>query len=181
MKKIEPKKAIVLFLLIVYFLLAASKYKIFQKPSKNPISSDRIQARCLRVVDGDTIEVAFIGENKLSETKEKIRFIGVNTPELNTNNGKKAEYWAKEATAFTKKELEGKYIELSFDDVSSKKDKYERFLCYVWIDDYLFNKILLESGNAYYYPNFKFNKKYMTLFEQAENYARNEKAGLWNE
>lgn len=173
----------VLSLLFIYLILGISKYEIFKKPQKetDKVCLNKLEARCLRAIDGDTIEVIFIGEEKLSDKKEKIRLIGINTPELNLNKNEEAEYWAEQAADFTKEELEGKNIELSFDDISAKKDKYGRYLCYVWIDGYLFNKILIESGNAYYYPDFNFNEKYMKLFEKAEQYARNEREGMWNE
>lgn len=178
MRKIKQKTLIISLLVIIYLFLCGSQYSIFPVNDKSE-SYYKYSAKCIRVVDGDTIEVLFTGKNKYSDNKEKIRFIGVNTPEMNKNNNKKPEYWAKEATEFTRKELEGHNIELSFDDISSTKDKYDRLLCYVWIDDYLFNKILIESGNARYYSNFKFNNKYMKLFSQAEEYAKNNKMGMW--
>ena len=55
---------------------------------------------CTRVVDGDTI---------LLNNGERVRLIGVDTPE--TKHPKKpVEYFGKEASAFTKKMVEGEVV-----------------------------------------------------------------------
>ena len=59
----------------------------------------------IRVVDGDTVIV---------DGKEKVRLIGVDTPET-VHPSKSVEYFGKEATAFTKKMCEGKKVRLEYD------------------------------------------------------------------
>jgi len=54
--------------------------------------------KCIRVIDGDTIELS---------NGETIRLIGVDTPETK-HPQKPVEYFDKEASAFTKKMVEGK-------------------------------------------------------------------------
>ncbi len=182
MRKIKPKTFIITLLVAVYVILFSAKFNVFPSFKSDRKNTEyKYSAKCTRVIDGDTIEVVFTGENRYSQKKEKIRFIGVNTPELNINKSEKPEYWADKAADFTKKYLEGHLIELSFDDISDKKDRYDRLLCYVWSDGYLFNKILIESGNGRYYPDFKFNSERMNLFAQAEDYAINNRMGMWNE
>ena len=71
-------------------------------------------------------------------TSERVRLIGVNTPE--TVHPKKAvEAFGKEASAFTKRMVEGKLVRLEFDPLSSRrndgKDKYSRTLAYVFLQD----------------------------------------------
>lgn len=182
MKKPRISTLLITFIVFSYIGLGLHKYKLFSiknQISPTELTNEKYQARCLRVIDGDTIEVAFVGKNKYSNNKEKIRFIGINTPELNKNKSEPAEYWAIEAANFTKNELENHYIELQFDNISQQKDKYGRLLCYIYIDNFLFNKILLESGNARYYPDFEFNHNMMKLFEDAENYAISNNMGMW--
>jgi micrococcal nuclease len=82
-----------------------------------------------RVVDGITL---------LLGTGERVRLIGVNTPE--TVHPKKAvEAFGKEASAFTKRMVEGKLVRLEFDPLSSRrrdgKDRYSRTLAYVFLQD----------------------------------------------
>ena len=62
--------------------------------------------KVIRVIDGDTIAVS---------TNEKVRLIGVNTPE--TKDPKKAvECFGKEASQFTRDAVEGKSVRLVLDD-----------------------------------------------------------------
>ena len=67
-----------------------------------------------RVIDGDTI---------LLRNSERVRLIGVDTPETK-HPSKPVEYFGKEASAFTKKMVEGKNPELlvKFGDMSGRVD-----------------------------------------------------------
>src|SRR5882724_9434178 len=80
-----------------------------------------------RVVDGDTLMLG---------TGERIRLIGVNTPE-SKHPQKPVEAFGKEASAFTKRMVEGKLVRLEFDPLSSRrndgKDRYSRTLAYVFL------------------------------------------------
>ena len=71
--------------------------------------------KCNRVIDGDTIELS---------NGEKIRLIGVDTPETK-HPRKPVEYYGKEASAFTKKMVEGKEVRLEY-DVQERKLKNGR-------------------------------------------------------
>jgi hypothetical protein len=67
-----------------------------------------------RVIGGDTLAL---------ETGEDVRLIGVDTPE--TKHPKKpVQRFGKEATAFTKRRVEGKEVRLGYDQ--QRKDKYDR-------------------------------------------------------
>ena len=79
-----------------------------------------------RVVDGDTFILA---------NNERVRLIGINTPET-VHPSKPVEYFGKEASAFTKKMIEGKKIMLEYD--VQKKDRYGRILAYVYLKDIRF-------------------------------------------
>ena len=189
--KISKKNKTILILLIIFSLLkviqlTTNKEKIKEINSittinNNQYISELYNAKVIKVMDGDTIEIQFLS-NKPSfcQEKEKIRLIGINTPELNIHNNKPSEYYAKEAAFFTKNELYNKNIQLEIDDTSQIRDKYNRLIAYVWIDGFLFNKILVETGNAKYYPNFKFNQNRMKLFEKAQEYAKQNKKGIWS-
>ncbi len=81
-----------------------------------------------RVVDGDTIIVG---------ARERVRLIGVDTRETK-HPQKPVEYIGREATAFTKKMVEGKRVRLEFDQANTKighKDRYKRTLAYVFLED----------------------------------------------
>ena len=81
-----------------------------------------------RVIDGDTLTVQCPGK-KL----EKIRLIGVNTPETKHPN-KPVQYFGKEASTFTKRMADGKKVRLEFDPAyttQGHRGKYGRLLAYV--------------------------------------------------
>ena len=129
------------------------------------LSSDHFKVK--RVIDGDT----FVLEND-----ERIRLIGVDTPET-VHPSKSVEYFGKEASAFTKKFLEGKSVRLEYGQ--QKKDKYGRILAYVFLDTLFVNAELIKQGYAHAYTKYPFKQEYMDLFRQLEKEARENKRGLW--
>lgn len=133
------------------------------------LGSDSGTVRVVRVVDGDTIEVSING------TAEKVRLIGVDTPEtVHPTIGE--EPYGREASNFTKKMLTDKEIKLEFD--VEERDRYGRLLAYVWLDEELFNEVLLKEGYAQLatYPP---NVKYVERFKAAQKEAREAGRGLW--
>jgi len=90
-----------------------------------------------RVIDGDTVVLA---------NGDRIRYIGINTPELH-HPQKGAEYYAKEALNFNKELVLGKPVRLEFD--KERFDRYGRTLAYVYLEDGTFvNKELVKRGYA---------------------------------
>jgi micrococcal nuclease len=124
---------------------------------------------CTRVIDGDTIAVEKNGK------KEKVRLIGVDTPET-VHPSKPVEYFGKEASEFTRKNVEGKRVRLEYDWQS--RDKYGRLLAYVYIEDGTFlNAEIIRQGYGFAYTRFPF--KYLKDFRQYEREARGNNRGLW--
>ncbi len=125
-----------------------------------------------RVVDGDTIIVG---------AGERIRLIGVDTPETK-HPQKPVEYYGKEATAFTRRMVRGKRVRLEFDQTNSQmghKDKYKRTLAYVFLEDGTFlNAEIVKQGYGHAYTRFPF--KYLDEFRRYEREAREQRRGLWN-
>ncbi|MBM7624865.1 thermonuclease family protein [Sporohalobacter salinus] len=121
-----------------------------------------------KVIDGDTIKTA---------AGKKIRFIGVDTPEIGSFN-KKVEYYGKKASKFTTEKLEGKMVYLDYD--VKKYDKYKRILAYVFLKDgTFFNAKLLKAGYAELLT-MPPNVNYVELFKELVKEARENKRGLWD-
>lgn len=140
-----------------------------QLPASEPDETEKILVQVTRVVDGDTIEVNFNGE------AERVRLIGIDTPEtVHPNRGE--EPYGREASNFTKTWLEGKQVGLEFD--VQERDRYGRLLAYAWLNNQLFNEILVREGYAKVstYPP---NVKYVDLFTAAQKEAREANRGLW--
>jgi endonuclease YncB( thermonuclease family) len=124
-----------------------------------------------RVVDGDTIVL---------ENGEKVRLIGVDTPETHDPR-KPVEYFGKEATDFTRSLVEGQRIFIETDPANSHlghKDKYGRTLAYVWNQQGKFvNAEIVEQGYGHAMTQYPF--KYLNEFRGLEQHARQQGAGLW--
>lgn len=119
------------------------------------------------VIDGDTFQL---------ETGERIRLIGVDTPEYQPWK-KRVQFYGQEASAYSKQILSQKKVWLESD--VTKKDKYGRTLAYVYLENGDFvNLRLVEEGYAkakYYKPNGRHRK----IFKDAEKKAKAARKGMW--
>ena len=124
-----------------------------------------------RVIDGDTIEVEIDG------TAEKVRLIGIDTPESVHPDQDRNVPYGSIASEFTKEQLSGKSVGLEFE--VQERDKYGRLLAYVYLGGKMFNETLLEQGHAVVstYPP---NVKYVEQFTQLQQQAREQGVGLWS-
>lgn len=149
-----------------------------QTPAKPASAAQVTRVAVTQIVDGDTIRVRMP-----DGTIERIRFIGVDTPE-STN---RIEPYGKEASAFTAKALSGKSIYLETD--VGLRDKYGRMLAHIWLEpptqinqaevrSKLFNAILLLNGYARL-MTIPPNVKYVDYLKDYEAEARDANRGLW--
>ena len=115
-----------------------------------------------KVIDGDTIEI---------ENSERVRLLGIDTPELNARFGG-------EARKQTYQLVYGKEIRLELDH--EKRDKYGRVLAYVWLGDLLVNEKLVKDGYARLYVFDKEAKlKYLDRLIVAQESAKEHLDGFW--
>lgn len=127
-----------------------------------------------RVIDGDTLEI------KIDGLPETVRLIGIDTPET-VDPRKPAECFGVESSTYSKNILQGKMVQIEYDETQGKKDKYGRLLLYLYTEDGLFfNKSIIEEGYAHEYT-YNTPYKYQNQFKEAEKNAVKNKKGLWNE
>jgi micrococcal nuclease len=150
--------------IVLSILISLNSSGIFQ--------SDIPENKVIKVIDGDTIEVY---QNK---KLEKIRMIGLNTPETVAPN-KDIECFGFEASNRLKELLQGKIVKLETDETQSNKDGYDRPLRYVFLDGKNINQKMIEEGFGFEYT-FKKPYKYQKEFKSSEMAAREKKLGLWN-
>ncbi len=122
-----------------------------------------------KVIDGDTIEVEVGGVRH-----EKVRFLGVDTPET-VHPDKPVQYFGKEASDYTKARLLGKTVRLEYDH--ERRDEYNRVLAYVYLDEKLFNAELIQKGFGRALLAFPF--KFSEEFAQMQKKAQEDQVGLW--
>lgn len=101
-----------------------------------------IQDKCIKVIDGDTIKTQNYGT---------IRLVGVNTPEIGMLGADVSKY-------FVEKLCLNKQVQIKIDS-QNKKDKYNRTLAVIIIDNKNLNEMLLKEGLAtiMYIPPSEFN------------------------
>ena len=174
--RVHFKKSVLLNLLAVFVLnsRAAAQFDPqvgTPETSKESVESNSNKRFVVRVIDGDTIVVS---------PNEKVRLIGVDTPETVHPNQAVA-CFGKEANQFTRHAVEGKTISLVMDVVNAKrrhKDRYGRTLAYAYLPDgKMLNAELIRQGYAYAYIRFSFG--YLLEFKELERQARTQSVGLW--
>ena len=140
----------------------------------NVYAQDKKDVKYKSCIDGDT--VTFI----MNKRKVKVRLLAVDTPETN-HPTKGEEPYGKEAKNFTCNKLKNaKKIQLEFDDNSDKKDKYDRYLAWVFYDDHLLQSELVKRGYAevtYLYGDYK----YTSLLKDNEENAKIKKVGIYSD
>ena len=133
-------------------------------------SDEAVIATVVSVVDGDTIRVEIDGVN------ETVRYIGIDTPEP-YRDGEPACY-SKEATDKNRELVQGREVRLETD--VENRDRFDRLLRYVYVDDVLVNDVLLRSGYAATLTIWP-NTAKQRMFADSESAARQNDVGLWSE
>lgn len=140
------------------------------------------EAKVVRVIDGDTIEVRWVAGAELPS--KRVRLIGIDTPEVNGE----PEPFGDEATRFTHEQVLNQTVWLEKD--VSETDRYGRALRYVWLtrpadspDEAqvragMLNALLLSRGLARL-ATFPPDVRYVDLFTALQQEAREAGAGLW--
>ena len=170
--QIKIKNIDLIFIFLIFMILiTACTQKPIENSSVNQRNLNTIQThkdlvKVVKVIDGDTIEL---------ENGQKVRYIGVNTPET-VDPRKSIECYGKEASNKNKELVEGKFVRLEKD--VSETDRYGRLLRYIWINDTFVNEYLVREGYAQvstYPPDVKYEERFL----DAQRIAVNEERGLW--
>jgi len=144
-------------------------------PSPTSVSTDGNLAVVTRVVDGDTIHALLGG------TDEKVRIIGLDSPETNKPDTP-VECFAREATAAAKRLLPiGTQIRLQTDPTQDSRDRYDRLLAHVILPDgRLFAEVMIETGFATHYIYDDVPSIYADRLAAAQDRAIAAESGLWS-
>ncbi len=137
----------------ICFLLTATLLSAGAPPGK--------KGKVKKVLDGDTIVL---------ENGERVRYLCVDSPE-------EGEPFHDEAARVNDSLVFGKTVRVEFD--RKVKDRYGRYLGYVWQDTLLVNDFLLRRGlvSVYYFPP---NDRYLARFVGSAKSARNRRLGVWS-
>lgn len=137
------------------------------------VYAERVLVKFEACVDGDTIKVM------LDDKKTTVRFLAIDTPET-VHPTKGEQPFGKEASNYTcNKVKNAKKLEIEYDEGSTKTDKYNRTLGWVFVDDTLLQKDLVSLGYAkvaYLYGNYKYTDE----LKKEESTAKSKKLGVWS-
>ena len=116
----------------------------------------------IKIIDGDTIHL----------NNEKIRFSGIDTPELKQTCKKNSEiiYCGIEAKQLLIDKI-GKYKVIC---VREGKDQYKRTLAECFVNDLSLSRYLVREGYAFAY------RKYSKKFINDEDFAKKNNMGMWS-
>ena len=116
----------------------------------------------IKIIDGDTINL----------NGEKIRFIGIDTPELKQtcNKNNKVIYCGVEARKMLIEKIGNNKVHC----ISESKDQYKRTLAECFVNNVSLSSFLVREGYAFAY------RKYSKKFVNDEDYARENKMGMWS-
>jgi endonuclease YncB( thermonuclease family) len=116
----------------------------------------------IKIIDGDTIHL----------NNEKIRFTGIDTPELKQTCNKNNEiiYCGIQARQL----LINKIGKNKVNCIKEGKDQYKRTLAECFVNDLSLSRFLVREGYAFAY------RKYSKKFIIDEDFARKNKIGMWS-
>ena len=122
----------------------------------------QVKSQTIKIVDGDTIHL----------NGEKIRFTGIDTPELKQSCLKEG---IKDLCGVMAKQiLIDKIGNNNVECISEGKDQYKRTLAECFVNNESLSSYLVRSGYAFAY------RRYSKKFVADEDYARMNKIGMWS-
>ena len=147
-----PKRLVFLVVLAIFSL------------SLSPPSWHRVK----HVFDGDTI---------LLQNNEKVRYLGIDAPEIDHEGGK-SEFMALDSRKFNRQAVARSAVRLQFDE--EKRDRYGRILAYVFLENgEMLNALLVRRGLAHVlFTNGHI--RYEGHLLRCQRQAMMEKLGIWS-
>ncbi len=163
---------IFLLLTLAYVILAVQDH--FDEEAVNEASTSEEAYRITRIIDGDTFWAQYHQNQPI-----KIRLIGIDAPETQNTGKKKSHAYGPVATQALRNYLKDSVVYLAFD--KTRKDRYSRTLAYVYNTQSQFvNYEMIRQGHATMLI-FKPNHQFEELFQKAEDSARKERKGIWQQ
>ena len=149
-----------------------------QKSDNQKVQNPQIEEvnyyKATQIIDGDTLKV-----KANNDPEQTIRLIGIDTPEIKDPRTM-VQCFGAEASQHLKDLLKDKKIRLESDITQDDKDKYNRLLRYIKLEDGTdINIRMLADGYAYEYTYDK-PYKYQSDYKKAQQEADAQEKGLWS-
>lgn len=158
-------------LVVLGVAYAAQQFGWIEPAVQNVVQIQPGQYRVIRAEDGDTLTVDMNG------TQERVRLIGVDTPETQDPRVP-VQCFGAAASTYTRDLVGTNAVRLEADPTNQNRDRYNRLLRYAYLPDgRLINAEIIKAGYGFAYTLFPFEK--MEEFRRFELEAREQNKGLW--
>ncbi len=145
-------------------------------PAATSTPAIQTNALVVRTIDGDTMDVRIDGEEK----DQRVRLLGINTPET-VDPRRPVQCFGKAASEYLKTLLEGKRVLLKPDVLADERDKYDRLLRNVFLEDGTdVNALMVREGYASAYLSFSLDPARKRELKNLEKDAKLKENGLWS-
>ena len=152
--------------MVIFWIIYLNKIKLFLVISICLIffflTYNDVKSNEIKIVDGDTIHL----------NGEKIRFSGIDTPELKQTCSKNNEviYCGIKAKELLIEKIGKNNVQC----IRDGKDQYKRTLAECFVNEISLSSYLVRNGYAFAY------RKYSKKFISDEDYARTNNLGMWS-
>ncbi|TNB55975.1 thermonuclease family protein [Campylobacter helveticus] len=162
------KLSLSLLIAIIVFVFSFNQVSSFNQSFTTFLAQKNLEkeltGKVSKVIDGDTIELLVKQDNIKQSPKIKVRLFGIDAPE-------KKQAFGKEAKEYLSSLILDKEVILIIND----KDKYQRFIGTILLNEKDINKEMVKNGYAWAYESY--STKY--LAQQAD--AQMFKLGLFKD
>lgn len=164
---------ILVAIVTVFFLKIDFQEILLRFQSKDELNLKEIQAEIVEIIDGDTFIV-----KTYDDAIEKVRLLLIDTPE-SVHPKEEKQLFSEEVLEYIESIVQkGDKITLELGE--KERDKYDRLLAYVWVNNINLNKQLVEKGYARVAYVYEPNMKYLDEFLEAEKRAKEKKLNIWS-
>ena len=125
------------------------------------LPQDSFEGRCVKVYDGDTVEVMAGGPTSL-----RVRLHAIDSPE-------KGQPFSNAARKRTRELVEGKRVRVEVRD----RDQYDRLVARIFVDERDLSEQLISEGLAWHYTRYSSE----LALGRAQREARKARRGLWQD
>ncbi len=158
----------------------------WQPKQEQPVAEDRphdgrwVRGHHPAECDWERVEYVSDGDTLVTTTGERVRFVGIDTPETKKKNTP-IQPFGLAASAFTKRLLpQGSRVCLIADQLTGGEDHYGRRLAYPFTEEGKdVTDLLVGAGLAKVYRGFGFERQDALL--ELEKWAKGKKLGRWGE
>jgi micrococcal nuclease len=164
----DHRRAVVWILVLSAVLWRAYAASVESAPAPDQLAEGLHEVQ--RDIDGDTI---------LLTSGARVRLQGINCPESVKPNWP-VEPWGPEASQFTKDFLKHAHNRVRLTFSLERKDRYDRFLAFVWDNDVMLNEELVRAGLAEARTDWNYSPEMKRRFLAAQAEARKSARGIWS-